>query len=164
MLVDWYSHSCTTINMPCHYYMYRVSLFVMSWSTVATLCRKPAFARTSVEKSLTNQCEIFSWVLSNSTCICSTCSQHRMLSEGSKEFSLARTIRAATFTIVRSYTVASGSAVGWGTALQTGRSLVRFQKVSSTQSFWPHYGLGVDSTSNRNEYQEYFLGVKVAGA
>jgi hypothetical protein len=23
--------------------------------------------------------------------------------------------------------------------------------------------LGVDSTSNRNEYQEYFLGVKVAG-
>jgi hypothetical protein len=24
--------------------------------------------------------------------------------------------------------------------------------------------LGVDSTSNRNEYQEYFLGVKAAGA
>jgi hypothetical protein len=29
-----------------------------------------------------------------------------------------------------------------------------------TQSFQPHYGLGVDSASNRNEYQEYFLGCK----
>ena len=33
-----------------------------------------------------------------------------------------------------------------------------------TQSLWPHYGPGVDSASIRNEYQEYFLGVKVAGA
>ena len=31
------------------------------------------------------------------------------------------------------------------------------------KSFWSHYGPGVDSTSNRNEYQEYFLGVKTAG-
>ena len=31
------------------------------------------------------------------------------------------------------------------------------------QSFQPHYSPGVDSTSNRNEYQEYFLGVKAAG-
>jgi hypothetical protein len=30
--------------------------------------------------------------------------------------------------------------------------------------FRPHYGPGVDSVSKRNEYQEYFLGVKVAGA
>jgi len=30
--------------------------------------------------------------------------------------------------------------------------------------FRSHYGLGVDSASNRNEYQEYFLGVKAAGA
>jgi len=35
---------------------------------------------------------------------------------------------------------------------------------SLTQSFRPHYGPGVDSASNRNEYQEYFLGVKAAGA
>ena len=35
---------------------------------------------------------------------------------------------------------------------------------SVTQSFRPHYGPGVDSASNRNEYQEYFLGVKAAGA
>jgi len=32
------------------------------------------------------------------------------------------------------------------------------------KSFQSHYGRGVDSTSNKYEYQEYFLGVKVAGA
>ena len=32
------------------------------------------------------------------------------------------------------------------------------------KSFRSHYGLGVDSACNRNEYQEHFLGVKVAGA
>ena len=32
------------------------------------------------------------------------------------------------------------------------------------KSFQSHYGPGVDSASNRNEYQEYFLGVKTAGA
>jgi hypothetical protein len=33
-------------------------------------------------------------------------------------------------------------------------------------SRWCHwnYGPGVDSASNRNEYQEHFLGVKAAGA
>jgi hypothetical protein len=35
---------------------------------------------------------------------------------------------------------------------------------SITYSFRSHYGPGVDSTSNRNEYQVYFLGVKAAGA
>ena len=29
---------------------------------------------------------------------------------------------------------------------------------------WSHYGPGVDSASNRNEYQENFLGVNAAGA
>jgi hypothetical protein len=33
-----------------------------------------------------------------------------------------------------------------------------------TQSFRSHYGPGVDSASNGNEYQEHFLGVKAAGA
>ena len=28
------------------------------------------------------------------------------------------------------------------------------------KSFRPHYGPGVDSASNRNEYREYFIGVK----
>jgi len=32
------------------------------------------------------------------------------------------------------------------------------------KSFRSHYGPGVDSASNRNEYQEYFLWVKAAGA
>ena len=32
------------------------------------------------------------------------------------------------------------------------------------KSFRSHYGPGVDSTSNRCEYQEYFLGVKAASA
>jgi hypothetical protein len=33
-----------------------------------------------------------------------------------------------------------------------------------TQSFRSHYGPGVDSASNRNEYHVYFLGLKAAGA
>jgi hypothetical protein len=32
-----------------------------------------------------------------------------------------------------------------------------------TLSFRPHYGPGVDSASNSNEYQVYFLGVKAVG-
>ena len=35
---------------------------------------------------------------------------------------------------------------------------------SLTEFFRPHYGPGVDSASNRNEYQEYFLGIEAAGA
>jgi hypothetical protein len=34
---------------------------------------------------------------------------------------------------------------------------------SLTQSFRPHCGPGLDSAPSRNEYQEYFLGVKAAG-
>jgi len=53
--------------------------------------------------------------------------------------------------------------------LQIGRSLVRSQLVSveffiDIKSFLSHYGPGVDSASNKNEYQEYSLGVKAAGA
>jgi len=49
------------------------------------------------------------------------------------------------------------------------RSLVRSQMVSleffiDIKSFQSHYGPWVDSASNRNEYQEYFLGVKATGA
>ena len=32
------------------------------------------------------------------------------------------------------------------------------------KSFRSHYGPVVDSVSNRNEYQDHFLGVKAAGA
>ena len=31
------------------------------------------------------------------------------------------------------------------------------------KSFRSHYGPGIESASNRNEYEEYFLGVKAAG-
>ena len=53
--------------------------------------------------------------------------------------------------------------------LQIGRSLIRFQMVAleffiDIKSFRSQYGPGVDSASNRNEYQEHFLGVKAAGA
>ena len=54
------------------------------------------------------------------------------------------------------------------TVVKVGRSLVRSQLVSLEffvyiNSFPSHYDPGVDSASNRNEYQEYFLGVKAAG-
>jgi len=67
------------------------------------------------------------------------------------------------------YHGARSGAVGWGTALQAGKSRVRFPTVSLKFFQWhnpsrPHYGPGVDSTSDRNKYQEYFLGVKAAGA
>ena len=57
----------------------------------------------------------------------------------------------------------------WGAVLQIGRLLVRSQLVSlqffiDIKSFRSHYSPGVDSAFNRNEYQEYFLGVKAAVA
>jgi len=36
--------------------------------------------------------------------------------------------------------------------------------IFDIKSFRVHYGPVVDSASNRNEYQEYFLGGKAAGA
>jgi hypothetical protein len=61
-----------------------------------------------------------------------------------------------------------GGAVGLGTTLQATRSRVRFS-IGSMRFFVelklsPQYGPGIDSESNRNVCQEYFLGVKVAGA
>jgi len=43
-------------------------------------------------------------------------------------------------------------------------SWVSLEFFINIKSFRSHYGSGVDSASNRNEYQEYFLGVKAAGA
>ena len=54
--------------------------------------------------------------------------------------------------------------VGWNTALQAGRSRVPSPMVSlkffSDIILRLHYGPGVDSAYNRNEYQESFLGGK----
>jgi hypothetical protein len=49
---------------------------------------------------------------------------------------------------------ARGSVVGWGTMLQAGISRVRVPMRWNFSSFRPHYGPGVDSASNRNEYRE----------
>jgi hypothetical protein len=52
--------------------------------------------------------------------------------------------------------------------LQVRRSRVRFPMVTEffqfTESFQPQYGTGVDSASNRNEYQEDSWGVKGGGS
>jgi hypothetical protein len=56
---------------------------------------------------------------------------------------------------------ARGGAVAWGTALQAGMSQVSMEFFIDI-SFRPHCVPGIDSACNRNEYQEYFLGVKVA--
>jgi hypothetical protein len=58
--------------------------------------------------------------------------------------------------------VHNGTQWKWGTRW---RSWLRHRATSrkltgSTQSFRPHYGPRVDLTSNKNEYQEYFLGGK----
>jgi len=44
--------------------------------------------------------------------------------------------------------------------LPPGVNPIAVNKYIVSQSFRPHYGPGVDSASNINEYQEYFLGVK----
>ena len=63
--------------------------------------------------------------------------------------------------------------MGWGSAVaQWLRCCAKIRKVagsipagvSDIKSFRSHYGPGVDSATKRNEYQEYFLGVKAAGA
>jgi len=52
----------------------------------------------------------------------------------------------------------------WTAVAQWLRCCVTNRKVAGTipASFRSHYIPGVDSASNRNEYQEYFLGVKAA--
>jgi len=62
-----------------------------------------------------------------------------------------------------------GTAVAQGTVLHNGRSLVRSQLVSlgffiDIKSFRSHYGPGVESYFNRNDYRVHFLGAKAAGA
>jgi hypothetical protein len=56
-------------------------------------------------------------------------------------------------------------AVGWGIALEDRRSRVQLSMMSLEfgRILLPALWLNAHSASNRNEYQEYFLGVKVAG-
>jgi hypothetical protein len=50
---------------------------------------------------------------------------------------------------------ARGNVGGWGTMLQAWGSRVRVPMRWSFSSSQPHYGPGVDSASNRNEYQGF---------
>jgi len=67
--------------------------------------------------------------------------------------------------------VASGTAVAqWLRCCTTNRKAAGSLPVGvngffiDIKSFRSHYEPGVDSASNRNEYQEHFLGVKAVGA
>jgi len=53
-------------------------------------------------------------------------------------------------------------ATNWKVAGSIPTSVIGF--FIDIKSFRSHYDPGVDSASDRNEYQEHFLGVKVAGA
>jgi hypothetical protein len=73
--------------------------------------------------------------------------------------------RNRSYIFYKDYNTVRGArdgAVGWGTALQAGRSRVRFPIVSLEffidNRSRPNYGPRVDSASNRNEYQEYLFG------
>ena len=55
----------------------------------------------------------------------------------------------------------SSSATNWKVARSIPAGVSGF--FIDIKSFQSHYGPGVDSASNRNEYQEYFLRVKAAG-
>jgi hypothetical protein len=64
--------------------------------------------------------------------------------------------------ISHAYSVMVGTAIAqWLRCCATNQVAGFFIDIKSFRS---HYGPGVDSVSNRNGYQEYFLGVKVAGA
>jgi hypothetical protein len=96
-----------------------------------------------------------------------TTARHLCLSWGqSLQSSTSRLILLRPILILSSH-LRLGDAARWGTALQTGRSQVRFPIVSLAllfQFFRSHCGPGVDSAHNRNEYGGYLLGVKAAGA
>jgi len=72
---------------------------------------------------------------------------------------------------VKSSKAISGTAVAqWLRCCATNRKVTGSIPVGVSgffidiKSFRLHYGPGVDSASNRNEYQELFLGVNAAGA
>jgi len=66
---------------------------------------------------------------------------------------------------VRCYTWSGGTRWrSWLRHCATSRKVAGSIPEDVNRSFFPHYVTGVDSASNRNEYQEYFLGVKTAGA
>jgi hypothetical protein len=66
------------------------------------------------------------------------------------------------------FTIKQGTAVAqWLSCCATNRKVagsIPASVIGIFHSIRSHYGPGVDSAPNRNEYQEHFLGVKAAGA
>ena len=100
-------------------------------------------------------------------------------------FIITKKLKALLYTPVKSFTedgerfnqITSSTKSGRGTAVaQWLRCCATNRKVAGSipagvsglfidiKSFRSHYSPGVDSATNRNENQEYFLGVKAAGA
>ena len=64
-----------------------------------------------------------------------------------------------------SYTTHWGTAVAqWLRCCATNRKVAGSIPAGVRKSFRLYYVPGFDSASNRNDYQEYFLGIKAAGA
>ena len=100
---------------------------------------------------MTNLLYLYLYLMKNSTSVWS------MEYKEMNEWGMKRYLSGLDHSVTVSHAVQSAQ------ILQTGRSRVRFPMVSSKLSFRPRYGPGIDSTSNRNEYHEYFLRVKAAG-
>jgi len=75
---------------------------------------------------------------------------------------LSRSFRELYFSVLIIKGV-GGVAVGWGTALQAGRSRVRFL-TGSLGSFRPHCGAGIDSAFTEVSTRNISWGIKPAGA
>ena len=74
------------------------------------------------------------------------------------------TIQFYNFIILHTYTDKTVTALAqWLRCCATNRK-VAGSIPAGVIGFRSHYGPRVDSASNRNEYQEHFLGVKAAGA
>ena len=62
-------------------------------------------------------------------------------------------------------TLRSTMVAQWLKYCATNRKVAGFSGFfTDIKFFWSHYALGVDSASNRNEYQVHYLQVKAAGA
>ena len=72
---------------------------------------------------------------------------------------------ASSWLFKKFITRCTGTAVAqWLRRCATNRKVAGSIPAGVTPSFRSHYGPRVNSASNRNVYQEHFLGVKTAGA
>jgi len=77
---------------------------------------------------------------------------------------LPTTTRSFTKVVIRSITISGTAVAQWLRCYATNRMVAGSIPAGVSgffidiKSFRSHYGPGIDSASNRNEYQEYFLG------